>query len=113
MATLVRESHLSYTRTVVGSWSGDAMRTSLLHGLLYSSPSRHSLPAPRRPRELLPAQDVQVQVVHALAPRHPIVDHHPEPLAQPLLRRHRLRSEQQVTWTVGWTTLVLQVLSLD
>ena len=50
-----------------------------------------SLPASGRPRQLLSAKHVQVEVVHALTSLHTIVDDHSEALPELLLLRHRLR----------------------
>lgn len=51
---------------------------------------------PRRPRQLAPADDVQVQVVHRLAPILPVVDHHAEP-AGALLGANLPGNPEQVT----------------
>lgn len=101
-------------RPLIPHSSDDATETqSLTHSRMHTltrhidwlasvTPSTHyPLPTPRRPGELLPSKDVEVEVVHALAPLHPVVDDHPEALAQLLLLGHRLRRVKKVTWDVG------------
>lgn len=96
-------------RPLIPHSSDDATETHSLTHAHTHSPHRlarcrqtvHRLPTPRRPGELLPSKDVEVEVVHALATLHPVVDDHPEALAQLLLLGHRLRRVKKVTWDVG------------
>jgi hypothetical protein len=66
---------------------------SLRYKILLALESSHS----RRPRKLLPAQDVNVKMIHALAALHSVVDHASESRVELLLLGHELSGVHEMT----------------